>query len=178
MWARANPRRLTIDLCNLTDVTSHSNPYGIICRLQSTGRDREDAQKMSVVDKTSSEPQQDQNTTSHETLKLSLDVVILCEHLVKPQGNIMNTSVWHSSEGLVIRWQILTSLLSAWSVDAKHPAPCEPYSKLLTVHDDLNIFEVDLPTSQYPALTAVRPFVCFLDSPNLQVVVGQDYKSN
>lgn len=56
--------------------------------------------------------------------------------------------------------------------------PQQPHSKLLTIYDDLNIFEVDLPASQDPPLTAVRPFVCFLDSPDLQVVVGQDYKSN
>lgn len=48
----------------------------------------------------------------------------------------------------------------------------------LTIYNDLNIFEVDLPTSQDAALTAVRPFICFLDSPDLQVVVGQHYKPN
>ena len=49
---------------------------------------------------------------------------------------------------------------------------------LLTVHDDLNVLEVDLPAGQDPALTAVSAFICFPDAPDLEVVVGQDYESD
>lgn len=49
---------------------------------------------------------------------------------------------------------------------------------LLTIHNDLNVLEVDLPPCQDPALTAVSALICFLDVPNLQVVVGQDYESD
>lgn len=48
----------------------------------------------------------------------------------------------------------------------------------LTIHNDLNVLEVDLPPCQDPALTAVSAFICFLDAPDLQVVVGQDYESD
>lgn len=48
----------------------------------------------------------------------------------------------------------------------------------LTVHDDLDVLEVDLPPRQDPALTAVSTLICFLDAPDLQVVVGQDYESH
>lgn len=43
---------------------------------------------------------------------------------------------------------------------------------LLTIHNDLNVLEVDLPPGQDPALTAVSALICFLDAPDLQVVVG------
>lgn len=49
---------------------------------------------------------------------------------------------------------------------------------LLTIHDDLNVLEVDLPAGQDPALTAVSAFICFPDAPDLEVVVGQDYESD
>lgn len=47
---------------------------------------------------------------------------------------------------------------------------------LLTIHNDLNVLEVDFPAGQDPALTAVSTLICFLDAPDLQVVVGQDYE--
>ena len=47
---------------------------------------------------------------------------------------------------------------------------------LLTIHNDLNVLEVDLPPGQNSALTAVSALICFLDAPYLQVVVGQDYE--
>lgn len=49
---------------------------------------------------------------------------------------------------------------------------------LLTIHNDLNVLEVDLPAGQDPALTAVSALICFLDAPDLEVVVGQDYESD
>lgn len=49
---------------------------------------------------------------------------------------------------------------------------------LLTIHNDLNVLEVDLSPCQDPALTSVSTLICFLDVPNLQVVVGQDYESD
>lgn len=49
---------------------------------------------------------------------------------------------------------------------------------LLTIHNDLNVLEVDLPPCQDPALTSVSTLICFFDVPNLQVVVGQDYESD
>lgn len=49
---------------------------------------------------------------------------------------------------------------------------------LLTVHNDLNVLEVDFPPCQDPALTAISALICFLDVPDLQVVVGQDYESD
>lgn len=48
----------------------------------------------------------------------------------------------------------------------------------LTIHNDLNVLEVDLPPRQNPALTAVSALICFLDAPDLQVVVGQHYESD
>lgn len=48
----------------------------------------------------------------------------------------------------------------------------------LTIHNDLNVLEVDLSPSQDPALTAISALICFLDAFDLQVVVGQDYKSD
>lgn len=48
----------------------------------------------------------------------------------------------------------------------------------LTIHNDLNVLEVDLPPCQDPAFTSVSTLICFLDVPNLQVVVGQDYESD
>lgn len=50
--------------------------------------------------------------------------------------------------------------------------------ELLTIHNDLNVLEVDLPPGQDSALTAVSALVCLLDAPDLQVVVGQDYESD
>ena len=49
---------------------------------------------------------------------------------------------------------------------------------LLTVHSDLNVLEVDLSPCQDPALAAISALICFLDVPDLQVVVGQDYESD
>lgn len=49
---------------------------------------------------------------------------------------------------------------------------------LLTIHNDLNVLEVDLPPCQDPALAAISALICFLDAPDLQVVVGQDYESD
>lgn len=43
---------------------------------------------------------------------------------------------------------------------------------LLTIHNDLNVLEVDLPPGQDPAFTAVSALICFLDASDLQVVVG------
>lgn len=48
----------------------------------------------------------------------------------------------------------------------------------LTIHNDVDVLEVDLPPRQNPALTAVSALICFLDAPDLQVVVGQDYESD
>lgn len=50
--------------------------------------------------------------------------------------------------------------------------------ELLTIHNDLNVLEVDLPPGQDSALTAVSALVCLLDAPDLQVVVGKDYESD
>lgn len=47
-------------------------------------------------------------------------------------------------------------------------------SEPLTVDDDLDVLEVDLPTGQDPPLTPVGALICLLDAPDLQVVVGQD----
>lgn len=49
---------------------------------------------------------------------------------------------------------------------------------LLTIHNDLNVLEVDLSPGQDSALTAVSALICLLDAPDLQVVVGQDYESD
>jgi hypothetical protein len=46
----------------------------------------------------------------------------------------------------------------------------------LTIHNDLNVLEVDLPPCQDSALTAISALICFLDALDLQVVVGQDYE--
>ena len=58
-----------------------------------------------------------------------------------------------------------------------HRLTCiNPHTDLLTIHNDLNVLEVDFPAGQDPALTAVSTLICFLDAPDLQVVVGQDYE--
>lgn len=54
----------------------------------------------------------------------------------------------------------------------------ESRTDLLTIHNDLNVLEVDLPTCQDPAFTAVSALISFLDAPDLEVVVGQDYESD
>lgn len=50
--------------------------------------------------------------------------------------------------------------------------------ELLTIHNHLNVLEVDLAPRQDSALTAVSALICFLDASDLQVVVGQDYESD
>ena len=54
----------------------------------------------------------------------------------------------------------------------------ESRTDILTIHNDLNVLEVDLPACQDPAFTAVSALICFLDAPDLEVVVGQDYESD
>lgn len=49
---------------------------------------------------------------------------------------------------------------------------------VLTVDDDLDDLQVNLSPGHYTSLTGVRPFICFLDASDLEVVAGQDLKSN
>lgn len=66
-----------------------------------------------------------------------------------------------------LRLHFSSSLERGAAAPALSPEP-------LTVHDDLDVLEVDLPTGQDPPLTPVGALIRLLDAPDLQVVVGQD----